>query len=205
MGGNVKHAGGRKNMAKLYFRYGAMGSSKTANAVMVQYNYQERGRKVLMLKPKLENRDGATIVRSRCGLEAQCRFVEDLGEISLDGIECVIVDESHFLTAEQVKQLVDIVDERDIPVICYGLRSDFRGELFEGSRELLRWADTIEEIKTICWCGRKATFNARVQNGHIVREGEQIMMGGNSAYVSLCRRHWREGNLGSFQNLNLDT
>ena len=192
-------------MAKLYFRYGAMGSSKTANAVMVQYNYQERGRKVLMLKPKLENRDGATIVRSRCGLEAQCRFVEDLGEISLDGIECVIVDESHFLTAEQVKQLVDIVDERDIPVICYGLRSDFRGELFEGSRELLRWADTIEEIKTICWCGRKATFNARVQNGHIVREGEQIMMGGNSAYVSLCRRHWREGNLGSFQNLNLDT
>ncbi len=197
--------GGRKNMAKLYFRYGAMGSSKTANAVMVQYNYQERGRKVLMLKPKLENRDGATIVRSRCGLEAQCRFVEELGEISLDGIECVIVDESHFLTAEQVKQLVDIVDERDIPVICYGLRSDFRGELFEGSRELLRWADTIEEIKTICWCGRKATFNARVQNGHIVREGEQIMMGGNSAYVSLCRRHWREGNLGSFQNLNLDT
>ena len=182
-----------------------MGSSKTANAVMVQYNYQERGRKVLMLKPKLENRDGATIVRSRCGLEAQCRFVEELGEISLDGIECVIVDESHFLTAEQVKQLVDIVDERDIPVICYGLRSDFRGELFEGSRELLRWADTIEEIKTICWCGRKATFNARVQNGHIVREGEQIMMGGNSAYVSLCRRHWREGNLGSFQNLNLDT
>ena len=192
-------------MAKLYFRYGAMGSSKTANAVMVQYNYQERGRKVLMLKPKLENRDGATIVRSRCGLEAQCRFVEELGEISLDGIECVIVDESHFLTAEQVKQLVDIVDERDIPVICYGLRSDFRGELFEGSRELLRWADTIEEIKTICWCGRKATFNARVQNGHIVREGEQIMMGGNSAYVSLCRRHWREGNLGSFQNLNLNT
>lgn len=192
-------------MAKLYFRYGAMGSSKTANAVMVQYNYQERGRKVLMLKPKLENRDGATIVRSRCGLEAQCRFVEELNEISLDGVECVIVDESHFLTADQVKQLVDIVDERDIPVICYGLRSDFRGELFEGSRELLRWADTIEEIKTICWCGRKATFNARVQDGHMVREGEQIMMGGNSAYVSLCRRHWREGNLGPFQNLNLDT
>ncbi len=191
-------------MAKLYFRYGAMGSSKTANAVMVQYNYQERGRKVLMLKPKLENRDGATIVRSRCGLEAQCRFVEELEEIGLDGIECVIVDEAHFLTAEQVKRLVDIVDERDIPVICYGLRSDFRGELFEGSRELLRWADTIEEIKTICWCGRKATFNARVSNGHIVREGEQIMMGGNSAYVSLCRRHWREGNLGSFRNLNLD-
>ena len=92
----------------------------------------------------------------------------------------------------------------DIPVICYGLRTDFRGELFEGSRELLRWADTIEEIKTVCWCGRKATFNARVQDGHIVREGEQIMMGGNSAYVSLCRRHWKDGNLGSFCNLNLE-
>ena len=163
-------------MAKLYFRYGAMGSSKTANAVMVQYNYRERGQNVLMLKPKLENRDGANIVRSRCGLVAQCRFVEELGEIDLSGYNCVIVDECHFMTAAQVRQLVDIVDEQDIPVICYGLRTDFRGELFEGSRELLRWADTIEEIKTVCWCGRKATFNARVQNGHIVREGEQIMI-----------------------------
>ena len=173
-------------MAKLYFRYGAMGSSKTANAVMVQYNYRERGQRVLMLKPKIENRDGATVVRSRCGLVAQCRYVEELGGIDLTGIDCIIVD------------------EREIPVICYGLRTDFRGELFEGSRELLRWADTIEEIKTVCWCGRKATFNARVQNGRIVREGEQIMMGGNSAYVSLCRRHWKEGNLGSFRNLNLE-
>ena len=191
-------------MAKLYFRYGAMGSSKTANAVMVQYNYRERGREVLMLKPKLENRDGATLVRSRCGLEAQCRFVEDLGEISLEGIACVIVDEAHFLTAAQVRQLVDIVDDYDIPVICYGLRTDFRGELFEGSRELLCWADTIEEIKTVCWCGKKATFNARVSNGKIVREGEQIMLGGNSTYISLCRRHWKSGELGAFKDLNLE-
>lgn len=191
-------------MAKLYFRYGAMGSSKTANAVMVQYNYRERGREVLMLKPKLENRDGATVVRSRCGLEAHCRYVEDLGNISLEGIECVIVDEAHFLTRDQVLQLVEIVDEREIPVICYGLRTDFRGELFEGSRELLCWADTIEEIKTVCWCGRKATFNARVMNGKIVREGEQILLGGNSQYISLCRRHWKDGNLGSFVNLNLE-
>ena len=131
-------------------------------------------------------------MRSRCGLVAQCRYVEELGGIDLTGIDCIIVDECHFMNAAQVRQLVDIVDEREIPVICYGLRTDFRGELFEGSRELLRWADTIEEIKTVCWCGRKATFNARVQNGHIVREGEQIMMGGNSAYVSLCRRHWKE-------------
>ena len=125
-------------MAKLYFRYGAMGSSKTANAVMVQYNYRERGQQVLMLKPKIENRDGATVVRSRCGLVAQCRYVEELGGIDLTGIDCIIVDECHFMNAAQVRQLVDIVDEREIPVICYGLRTDFRGELFEGSRELLR-------------------------------------------------------------------
>ena len=191
-------------MAKLYFRYGAMGSSKTANAVMVQYNYRERGQQVLMLKPKLENRDGATIVRSRCGLEAQCRFVEELPGLCLDGIACVIVDEAHFWTGAQVRMLVDIVDERDIPVICYGLRTDFRGELFEGSRELLCWADTIEEIKTVCWCGRKATFNARVQDGRIVREGEQILLGGNSQYISLCRKHWKSGELGSFRDLNLE-
>ena len=191
-------------MAKLYFRYGAMGSSKTANAVMVQYNYRERGQQVLMLKPKLENRDGATIVRSRCGLEAQCRFVEELPGLCLDGIACVIVDEAHFLTGAQVRMLVDIVDERDIPVICYGLRTDFRGELFEGSRELLCGADTIEEIKTVCWCGRKATFNARVQDGRIVREGEQILLGGNSQYISLCRKHWKSGELGSFRDLNLE-
>lgn len=191
-------------MAKLYFRYGAMGSSKTANAVMVQYNYRERGCEVLMLKPKLENRDGATIVRSRCGLEAECRYVEDLPKIDLTGISCVIVDEAHFLTRSQVRALVDIVDDYGIPVICYGLRTDFRGELFEGSRELLCWADTIEEIKTICWCGRKATFNARVHDGKIVREGEQIMLGGNSTYISLCRRHWKSGELGNLANLNME-
>ena len=175
-------------MAKLYFRYGAMGSSKTANAVMVQYNYQERGRKVLMLKPKLENRDGATIVRSRCGLEAQCRFVEELGEISLDGIECVIVDESHFLTAEQVKQLVDIVDERDIPVICYGLRADFRRQLFPGSARLFELADNIDKIPTMCRCGSQAEFNCRMVDGNFVFEGSQVAIDGEQAvtYDSLC-------------------
>lgn len=188
-------------MAKLYFRYGAMGSSKTANAVMVQYNYRERGCQVLMLKPRLENRDGATIVRSRCGLEAECRYVEDLPEIDLTGISCVIVDEAHFLTSSQVRALVDIVDDHNIPVICYGLRTDFRGELFEGSRELLCWADTIEEIKTICWCGRKATFNARIHDGKVVREGEQILLGGNSTYISLCRKHWKSGEIGGYKNL----
>ena len=190
-------------MAKLYFRYGAMGSSKTANAVMVQYNYRERGCEVLMLKPKLENRDGASTVKSRCGLETECRFVEDISLPDVRGYDCVIVDEAQFLTKAQVESLVRIVDDLGVPVIAYGLRADFRGELFEGSQWLMAWADTIEEIKTICWCGRKATFNARVQDGHIVREGEQILLGGNSQYVSLCRRHWKSGELGSFQDLHL--
>ena len=191
-------------MAKLYFRYGAMGSSKTANAVMVEYNYKERGCRVLMLKPQMENRDGASVVRSRCGLQTHCRFVEELPQIDLAGYSCLIVDEAHFLTDAQVRSLVDIVDTLGIPVICYGLRTDFRGELFEGSRALLQWADTIEEIKTVCWCGRKATFNARIDNGHVVREGEQILLGGNSRYVSLCRKHWKEGNLGTFLDLPVE-
>ena len=191
-------------MAKLYFRYGAMGSSKTANAIMVQYNYQERNQRVLMVKPALENRDGERTLKSRCGLSAECVFMEELDDALVQQHDCVIVDEAQFLTKAQVEYLVHVVDELNIPVIAYGLRADFRGEFFEGSQWLMCWADTIEEIKTVCWCGRKATFNARVQNGHIVREGEQIMMGGNSAYVSLCRRHWKDGNLGSFCNLNLE-
>ena len=191
-----KYRIGTEFMAKLYFRYGAMGSSKTANAVMVQYNYRERGCRVLMLKPQLENRDGERIVKSRCGLEAECSFVEELPQIDLKGYACVIVDEAHFLTAGQVHQLVDIVDNYDIPVICYGLRTDFRGNFFEGSQELMCWADTIEEIKTICWCGRKATMVARIVDGKIVKSGDQIVVGGNDMYVSLCRKHYNDGRLG---------
>ena len=182
-------------MAKLYFRYGAMGSSKTANAIMVQYNYQERGQKAIMLKPMLDNRDGARTVGSRSGLSAPCGYVEELPEMDLTGCDCVIVDEAQFLTKEQVRQLVDIVDDRGIPVICYGLRADFQGNLFEGSQWLMAWADTIEEIKTVCWCGRKATYNARVANGRVVRSGEQIVLGGNESYVALCRKHWATGQL----------
>lgn len=183
-------------MAKLYFRYGAMGSSKTANAIMVRYNYLERGGRVLMLKPRLDTRDGERMVRSRSGLSAPCAYVEELEGMDVRGYDCVIVDEAQFLTRAQVLKLVEIVDEADVPVICYGLRADFRGELFEGSACLLAWADTIEEIKTVCWCGKKATCNARVQDGRVVKEGEQIMLGGNEAYVSLCRRHWKAGQLG---------
>ncbi len=190
-------------MAKLYFRYGAMGSSKTANAIMVRYNYNERGQRVLMVKPRLDTRDGERTVRSRSGLEAECVFVEELPEMSLEGIDCVIVDEAQFLTRDQVAFLVHIVDDLSIPVIAYGLRADFRGNFFEGSQWLMAWADTIEEVKTICWCGKKATCNARVMNGRVVKEGDQILLGGNSQYVSLCRKHWQRGELGSFGNLSM--
>lgn len=182
-------------MAKLYFRYGAMGSSKTANAIMVQYNYHERGQNALMLKPCLDNRDGERIVGSRSGLSAPCAYVEDLDTFDLTAFDCIIVDESQFLTKKQVEKLVKIVDEMNIPVICYGLRADFQGNLFEGSTWLMAWADTIEEIKTVCWCGRKATFNARVHDGKVVKAGEQILLGGNESYVALCRRHWSRGEL----------
>ena len=182
-------------MSKLYFRYGAMGSSKTANAIMVQYNYQERGQNALMLKPQLDNRDGERVVGSRSGLSAPCRFVEELDAIDLSAYDCVIVDEAQFLSKAQVKKLVDIVDEMDIPVICYGLRADFQGNLFEGSHWLMAWADSIEEIKTVCWCGRKAIMNARVAGGKVVKSGEQIVLGGNESYVALCRKHWARGEL----------
>jgi len=182
-------------MAKLYFRYGAMGSSKTANAIMVQYNYQERGQNALMLKPRLDSRDGSHRVGSRSGLSAPCRYVEELDEIDLTTFDCVIVDEAQFLTKAQVQRLVDIVDGMGIPVICYGLRADFQGNLFEGSHWLMAWADSIEEIKTVCWCGRKAIMNARVMGGKVVKAGEQIVLGGNESYVALCRKHWAQGEL----------
>lgn len=190
-------------MAKLYFRYGAMGSSKTANAIMVQYNYVERGQRVLMLKPKLDNRDGERTVMSRCGLQAECHFVEELPDIDVKDYDCVIVDEAQFLTKAQVEALVDIVDRLNVPVIAYGLRADFQNNLFEGSQWLLAWADTIEEVKTICWCGKKAISNARVFNGRVVKEGDQILLGGNSQYVSLCRKHWTTGELGQFAALSM--
>ena len=173
-----------------------MGSSKTANAIMVRYNYHERGQRALMLKPKLETRDGEKTVRSRSGLSAPCEYVEDLDTIDVSAYDCLIVDEAQFLTKSQVERLVRVVDEQNVPVIAYGLRADFRGNLFEGSMWLLAWADAIEEIKTVCWCGRKATCNARIHDGRVVKDGQQILLGGNESYVSLCRKHWREGNVG---------
>ena len=180
-------------MAKLYFRYGAMGSSKTANALMVQYNYLERGQNAMLFKPMLDKRDGDKSVVSRSGLRASCEYIEDIDKFDLSDCDCIIVDEAQFLTREQVYHLSDIVDEKNIPVICYGLRADFLGNLFEGSQTLMAIADTIEEIKTVCWCGRKATFNARIVDGKVAKAGEQIQLGGNESYVALCRRHWKDG------------
>ena len=191
-------------MAKLYFRYGAMGSSKTANALMVRYNYIEKGQKVILLKPSIENRDGYNIIKSRIGLSAECELVEDLLEkikqMEKSGgkwneVDVIIIDEAQFLNTEQINELARIVDEYNISVICYGLRTDFTSHLFEGAKRLMELADVIEEIPTICWCGKKAQFNARVKDGQIARNGEQIEMGGNESYVSLCRKHYMSGKI----------
>lgn len=187
-------------MAKLYFRYGAMGSSKTANALMVEYNYFERGKKALLLKPMLENRDGAKIIKSRIGLSKECQFVEDFCKMTEDEIkkyDCIIVDEAQFCKKEEISFFLHVVDDFNIPVICYGLKTDFRMELFEGSQWLLAWADVIEEIKTVCWCGQGACCNTRFdEKGNVIRNGEQIVLGANSSYVALCRKHYKTGNLG---------
>lgn len=185
--------------AKLWFFYGAMGSSKTADALMKRYNYQEKGMKAALLKPKLENRDGKKIIRSRIGLEAECEYVEDfLESVKLNGkpaYDAIIVDEVQFLSRSQIDALSDIVDNYDIPVLCYGLRTDFQSNAFEGSARLLELADELIETSTVCWCGHKARFNARVCDGHIVRDGAQVQMGGNESYVALCRRHFKQGKI----------
>ena len=187
-------------MAKLYFRYGVMGSSKTANALMVRYNYEERGQEALLVKPEIDQRDGAKFVASRMGLSHPCIYFSEMrtmAEAELKKYACVIVDEAQFLSREEVQFLVHIVDDWNVPVICYGLRADFSGQLFPGSQELLATADIIEEVKTICWCGKKATCNARFdKDGKVLREGEQVVLGANDQYIGLCRKHWREGNLG---------
>ncbi len=191
-------------MSKLYFRYGAMGSSKTANALMVRYNYEEKGKNAILLKPRLDNRDGEKVVKSRMGLEYACEFVEDFLERTKDkkdwsDLDAIIVDEAQFLTREQVERFSDIVDYDGVPVICYGLRTDFQSVLFPGSMRLVELADKIEEIPTVCWCGKRAHFNARIADGRMVREGEQVFIGANESYISLCRRHYKEGKLGRTQ------
>ena len=178
-------------MAKLYFKFGAMGSSKTANALMTRFNYQEKGKKVWLIKPAIDNRDGETVLRSRVGLEANAQVIKSTDRIldicPIDDIDVIICDESQFLTPEQVDDLRLIVSEHDIPVLCFGLRSDFLTHLFPGSQRLFDLADSITEIKSICRCGAKATVNARFDGeGNIQTSGEQVFIGGNESYESMC-------------------
>ena len=188
-------------MAKLYFKYGAMGSSKTAQALITKYNYEENGLQVWLIKPSADTRDGVDILRSRIGLQAQVEVVPpqmDLlarfEESRKDHCDVIICDECQFLTAQQIDQLRAIVNEYQIPAMCFGLRTDFQTRLFPGSLRLMEIADTIQEIKTICDCGAKATVNARIDgNGHIVTEGAQVFLGGNDAYIAMCHKCYIRG------------
>ena len=188
-------------MAKLYFKYGAMGSSKTAQALITKYNYEENDMKVWLIKPSADIRDGVDILRSRIGLQAQVQVIlpgEDIYEVfrltRLGKCDVVIVDECQFMTPEQIDQLRAIVNDFAVPVLCFGLRTDFQTKLFPGSRRLMELADAIEEIKTMCDCGAKATVNARIDcEGHIVTEGAQVLLGGNDAYIAMCHRCYIRG------------
>lgn len=188
-------------MAKLYFRYGAMNSGKSIDIIKVDFNYKERGHNTLILNSSLDNRYGINKVASRIGVEvnAICVNVDTnilelfIKENNKKKINCVLVDEAQFFKKQQIYQLSNIVDDFNVPVICYGLRSDFQLKAFEGSETLFAICDVLEEIKTICWCGHKAIINARVIDGKIVKEGEQIQIGGNESYTSLCRKHYKEG------------
>ena len=187
-------------MAKLYFKYGAMGSSKTAQALITKYNYEENDMNVWLLKPSTDTRDGVRTIRSRIGLEAQAEIatpdtdVYDLfRQTHAEHCHAIIVDECQFLTPEQIDQLRQIVDDYDVPVMCFGLRTDFQTRLFPGSLRLMELADCIEEIKTMCDCGAKATVNARISNGYIVTEGAQVVLGGNDSYIAMCHRCYIRG------------
>jgi len=185
-------------MAKLYFYYGAMGSSKSANALMAEYNYRERGQKVLLCKTGTDTRDGKNIIHSRIGLEKECMLLQDVCEMKesdLSTYDAIICDEAQFAKKEQIDFLAHCVDYLDIPVLCYGLRTDFQLNFFEGSARLMALADDIKEVKTVCWCGRKATCNARYNQHGIIREGSQVFLGANDSYIALCRKHFIEGRL----------
>ena len=185
-------------MAKLYFKYGAMGSSKTAQALITKFNYEERGMRVWLVKPAMETRDGKSI-RSRIGLEAEAQLLAKSDSVlavfeKIDTPpDVIIADECQFFTAEQIDEFRKIVDERDVPVLCFGLRTDFLTKLFEGSARLFELADSISEIKTICECGKKASVNARIDaSGKIITSGEQVLLGGNDSYVAMCHKCWRD-------------
>ena len=185
-------------MAKLYFKYGAMGSSKSAQALITQFNYEELGMSVWLIKPSVDTRDGADVIRSRIGLERHAEVItpeQDIREAYRRSgkRDVIIADEAQFFTPAQIDQLRELVDEEDLPVLCFGLRTDFLTQFFPGSRRLMELADSITEIKTVCACGRKATVNARIDgSGRIVTEGEQVLLGGNDSYVAMCHQCWKK-------------
>ncbi|AZV06039.1 MULTISPECIES: thymidine kinase [Enterobacter] len=202
-------------MAQLYFYYSAMNAGKSTALLQSSYNYQERGMRTVVYTAEIDDRFGAGKVSSRIGLSSPARLFnpktdlfEDIhAEHAAQPIHCVLVDESQFLTREQVYALSEVVDELDIPVLCYGLRTDFRGELFAGSQYLLAWSDKLVELKTICFCGRKASMVLRLdQAGKPYADGEQVVIGGNERYVSVCRKHYKEalsvGSLTAIQHDN---
>lgn len=190
-------------MAKLHFYYSAMNAGKSTTLLQSSYNYNERGMDTLLFVPTISIRYAVGTISSRIGLAAEAlSFDKDFNFYEYtsrelqnnNNIKCVLIDEAHFLTKHQVQQLCDITDSLNIPVLAYGLRSDFQGEPFEGSMYLLTLADTLIELKTICHCGRKAIMNVRIsQRGEVVRRGEQIEIGGNERYVAVCRKHFKEG------------
>ena len=188
-------------MAKLYFYYSAMNAGKTTKLLQSSFNYRERGMDTLLYTFKFDNRFGENKIASRIGLENQSYtfdnsmdIFEDIKSKITDKMACIFIDEAQFLTKNQVRQVCRVVDELNIPVLTYGLRTDFLGEPFEGSLYLLLWADELQEIKTICHCGKKAIMNAKFdQNKKIIRSGDQIDIGGNEKYTSLCRKHYFEG------------
>ena len=185
-------------MAKLYFKYGAMGSSKSAQALITKFNYEEKGMRVWLIKPSIDTRDGADIIRSRIGLEAHANvilpddnIVEKYREAGRHDV--IITDEAQFFTPEQIDQLRELVDREDLPVLCFGLRTDFLTHFFPGAMRLMELADSLTEIKTVCSCGRKATVNARIgEGGRIITEGSQVFLGGNDSYVAMCHKCWKE-------------
>lgn len=191
-----------KRIGKLYFRYGTMGSAKTALLLTTAYNFEERGMAYRCLKPVIDTREHKNVIRSRIGIERECSWIypesnlyTDIAAMTYpDGShpDWVLVDEAQFLTTPQVDQLAQAVDDFGINVICYGLRTDFRTKLFEGSKRLLEVADTIDEVKSTCSCGRKTIVNARVNSkGEIITEGEVVEIGGNDRYIAVCRNCWR--------------
>ena len=185
-------------MSKLYFKYGAMGSSKSAQALITKFNYEELGMTVWLIKPGTDTRDGVDVIRSRIGLKETAQVIGPEDDIisayrAAGKHDVIIADEAQFFTPEQIDGLRTLVDEEDLPVLCFGLRTDFLTHFFPGARRLMELADSLTEIKPVCACGRKATVNARIdEQGHIVTEGSQVLLGGNDRYIAMCHKCWKD-------------